>query len=133
MEELTRKRIMRKLEALPDAQLYQVLDYIEFLESKYAEVRTVPPSALERFAERVEDGMRARAVAASVMSRTMGALGAASRLLDDLASAGREVFAPAPVTRPAIPAGSGPGVTVDVIPESADRRSEPEPENASDA
>ena len=94
MQELTRRRIMRKLEALPDAQLYQVFDYIEFLESKYAAVRTVPESAFERFAERVEDGMRARAVAVGVMSRTIGALGTASRLLDDLTAAGREVLSP---------------------------------------
>lgn len=93
MQDLTRKRIIRKLEALPDSQLYQVLDFIEFLESKYARERTVAESVFERFAERVEDGMRARAVAVGVMSRTMGALGTAVRLLDGLAAAGRKALA----------------------------------------
>ena len=36
MHDVMRKRLWRKLEALPDEQLYQVLDFIEFLEAKYA-------------------------------------------------------------------------------------------------
>src|SRR5262245_23158541 len=37
LNEHLRERLNRKLEALSDERGYQVLDYIEFLESKYAE------------------------------------------------------------------------------------------------
>ncbi len=37
MNEILRDRLLRKLDALPDDKAYQVLDYVEFLESKYAE------------------------------------------------------------------------------------------------
>ena len=37
MNDLLKQRIARALEALSDERGYQVLDYIEFLESKYAE------------------------------------------------------------------------------------------------
>ncbi len=63
MEDVTRKRIMRMLERLPEEQLYQVLDYIEFLEVKYARAAGREPDALQRFAERVEDQMRVRSIA----------------------------------------------------------------------
>jgi hypothetical protein len=36
MHEILRERLSRQIEALPEEQLYQVLDYIEFLTSKYA-------------------------------------------------------------------------------------------------
>ncbi len=35
MDELLRERILRRLENLPNDKAYQVLDYIEFLESKF--------------------------------------------------------------------------------------------------
>ena len=37
MNEHLRDRILRKLETLSDERGYQVLDYVEFLESRYAE------------------------------------------------------------------------------------------------
>ena len=36
MHDALRQRLIRKIESLPDEQVYQILDYIEFLESKYA-------------------------------------------------------------------------------------------------
>ena len=36
MNEQLKQRIMRRLETLADERGYQVLDYVEFLESKYA-------------------------------------------------------------------------------------------------
>jgi hypothetical protein len=35
MHDILRERLMRKIESLPEDQVYQILDYIEFLESKY--------------------------------------------------------------------------------------------------
>ena len=37
MNDLLKQRIARALDALSDDRGYQILDYIEFLESKYAE------------------------------------------------------------------------------------------------
>jgi hypothetical protein len=33
MHDALRQRLIRKIESLPDEQIYQILDYIEFLES----------------------------------------------------------------------------------------------------
>ena len=43
MNEFLKDRILRRLEPLSDERLYQVLDYIEFLESKYAQHEAAPP------------------------------------------------------------------------------------------
>ena len=37
MNQFLRDRILRKLDTLSDERAYQVLDFVEFLESKYAE------------------------------------------------------------------------------------------------
>ena len=37
MHDQLKERIQRKLDALSDERGYQLLDYVEFLESKYAE------------------------------------------------------------------------------------------------
>ena len=58
MHDVMRKRLWRKLEALPEEQLYQVLDYIEFLESKYAPGAAAEPGSLQRFAGHVTIGFR---------------------------------------------------------------------------
>lgn len=92
MHDVMRKRLWRKLEALPEQQLYQVLDYIEFLEAKYAPGAASEPGGLQRFAERLEDRMRARAVAPRVMGGTMTLLGAAGRLIDGIAQTGKELL-----------------------------------------
>lgn len=88
MHEILRKRILRRLEALPEGKLYQILDYIEFVESRYGEPSTTP-SGLQSFAERLEDRMRARSVVPSVMSGTMKVFGAAGKVLDEVSSVGR--------------------------------------------
>lgn len=89
MHDVMRKRLMRKLEALPEAQLYQVLDFIEFLESRYAAAKAVEPDGLQRFAERLEDRMRIRSLAPRAMSGTMKVIGTAGRVWDNLAEAGQ--------------------------------------------
>jgi hypothetical protein len=88
MHDIMRERIWRKLQALPEAQLYQVLDYIEFLESKYAPGRAARPDSLQRFAERLEDGMRMRSVAPKVISGTVGLFGTARSIMRTVGDAG---------------------------------------------
>ena len=95
-----RRRLLRKLEALPDERLYQILDYIEFLEGKYGE-ETPKPDGIQKFAEGVQDKLRARRAAPWALKGVMGALsvvdravGAAAKtargLADELADVGRK-------------------------------------------
>ncbi|MDX1674599.1 MAG: DUF2281 domain-containing protein [Longimicrobiales bacterium] len=94
MEDVTRKRILRKLEQLPEDRLYQVLDYIEFLELKYARAAGRKPDAFQQFAERVEDQMRVRSVAPKAMKGTMRVMSTAGKVLDGVRSLGRDLVAP---------------------------------------
>ena len=55
MNPYVRDRINRKLDTLSDERLYQILDYVEFLESKYAEKSAPVANVFTRFAEGVED------------------------------------------------------------------------------
>jgi hypothetical protein len=86
-----RDRINRRLDALSDDRLYQVLDFVEFLESKYAERQTTGPNALQRFAEGVEDTLRAGRVSTVAISETMGLLNKAVGVLNGVAAAGKSV------------------------------------------
>jgi hypothetical protein len=86
-----RDRIVRTLEILPDERGYQLLDFIEFLESKYAERTAQSPNALQRFAEGVEDTLRAGRVSASTISETMGLMNKAMGVLSGVAAAGKSV------------------------------------------
>jgi hypothetical protein len=82
------ERVRRKLDALPDEQAYQVLDYIEFLESKYAQ-RAAGAPAFQKVAETLEDTMRAGRVPITIIKGTMDAVGKAGRFLEGLAAAGK--------------------------------------------
>ncbi|MGK7310842.1 MAG: DUF2281 domain-containing protein [Candidatus Longimicrobiales bacterium M2_2A_002] len=94
MEEVTRKRILRKLEELPEDRLYQVLDYIEFLELKYARESGRRPDAFQQFAERLEDQMRVRALAPKAMKGTMKVMSTAGKVLDGVRSLGQDLVTP---------------------------------------
>ncbi len=85
MNPYVRDRIHRKLETLTDERLYQVLDYVEFLEARYAEKPATPVSVLQRFAEGVEDKLRSGGVAVSTISETMGLLNRAVGVLNGVA------------------------------------------------
>lgn len=91
MHEILRDRILRRLEALPEDRLYQVLDYIEFLESKYAQRQAPPPNVLQRFAEGVEDTLRAGNVSAGAVAEAMGFMSKAMGVLSGVAAAGKSV------------------------------------------
>jgi hypothetical protein len=85
MTPYVRDRINRRLDALSDERLYQVLDYIEFLETRYAEKAAPPASALQRFVDGVEDSLRAGGVAAGTVAETMGLLSKAVGVLGGVA------------------------------------------------
>ena len=95
MNPYVRDRIARKLDTLSDERLYQVLDYVEFLEGKYAEKPAPVVNVFQRFAEGVEDKLRAGGVAVSTVSETMGFLNKAMGVLNGVAQStvavGRDV------------------------------------------
>src|SRR6476659_4046022 len=91
MNPTLRDRIVRTLESLPDERGYQLLDYVEFLESKYAERTSQAPNALQRFAEGVEDTLRAGRVSASTIAETMGLMNKAMGVLSGVDAAGKSV------------------------------------------
>ena len=88
MNELLLKRIERRLANLPDEQGYQVLDYVEFLETKYAPAQR-DETVLQKIASGVEDTLRAGRIPAAAIRGTMKAMDSASRLMAQLAEAGR--------------------------------------------
>src|SRR3989304_5990391 len=71
MDEILRRRIERKLDGLPEDKGYQVLDYIEFLESKYGTTAR-QPTPVERITEGVGDTLRAVRVPAEAIRGPMG-------------------------------------------------------------
>jgi hypothetical protein len=90
MNEHLRDRILRKLETLSDERGYQVLDYAEFLESRYAE-RASPANAFTRFTENIEDTLRAGKVSASAIAETVGFMNRAANVLTNAVESGRNV------------------------------------------
>ena len=93
MHDALRQRLLRKIESLPDEQIYQVLDYIEFLESKYAAAAAVEASGLQKFAEGLEDKLRKRAVSPSTIREAFQLISAADRVLSGVSSAGKQILA----------------------------------------
>lgn len=91
MNEHLRDRIVRKLESLADERGYQILDYVEFLESRYAERQASTASAFTRFTEAVEDRLRAGKVSASTIAEAMSLMNRASSVLNGALAAGRSV------------------------------------------
>lgn len=88
MNDVLTERIRRRLETLPDDKLYQVLDYIEFLESRYA-TRAAGAPAFQKVAETLEDTMRAGRVPVNIIRGTMDAVGKAGKFFEGLAAAGK--------------------------------------------
>jgi hypothetical protein len=90
MNDLLKQRILRRLEALNDERGFQVLDYVEFLESRYAE-RQTPTNFFARITETVEDTMRAGKIPIKAISGTMNLMDSAGKLMKGLTAAGKAV------------------------------------------
>ncbi len=122
-----RDRLIAKFDTLSDDRAFQVLDYVEFLESKYS--RLEPPTGaaglLMKLQETVEDGLRAGKVSATSVADTLGFMQKAVGVLSGVAAAGQSVATdlagaatraaraatgetPAPPTQPGSSAGEGP-------------------------
>lgn len=105
MHDVLRQRILRKLESLPEEQVYQVMDFMEFLESKYAREITQEASGLQKFAENLEDRLRKRAVNPANLREAFQLIAAADRVLSQVSQAGKDLLAE---LGPAEEAPSGP-------------------------
>ena len=90
MHEQLKDRILRKLEALSDERGYQLLDYLEFLESKYA-TRAAPSNIFAKLKEKAEDALRAGKFSADTIGKTVGAMDSAQKIMQGLAAAGEAV------------------------------------------
>lgn len=90
MNDLLKQRIARLLDELSDERGYEILDFIEFLDSKYA-ARSRPGGILARITETVEDTMRAGKLPIQAISGTMGFVDSAAKVMRGLAAAGQAV------------------------------------------
>lgn len=90
MNEQLKERILRRLESLADERGYQVLDYVEFLESKYAS-RAAPTNIFARITEGIEDTMRAAKLPIKAISGTTGLVESAGKVMKGVAAAAQSV------------------------------------------
>ena len=122
-----RERLLARLDTMTDERAFQVLDYVEFLDSKYSrlEAPTGAAAILAKFQETVEDGLRAGKVSATSVADTLGFMSKAMGVLNGVAAAGQSVATdlagaatraaraatgemPVPPTQPGSGAGEGP-------------------------
>lgn len=90
MNDLLKQRIIRLLDGASDERGYQILDFVEFLDSKYAE-RSQPDGLLSRITATVENTMRAGKLPIQAITGTMGLMDSAAKVMKGLAAAGQAV------------------------------------------
>jgi len=90
MNDLLKQRIARLLETLDDEKAYQVLDYAEFLTSKYA-ARAEPAGLFAKITSTVENTMRAGKLPVQAITGTMSLMDSAAKVMKGLAAAGQAV------------------------------------------
>ena len=129
-----RDKLLQKLDTLTDERGYQVLDYVEFLESKYAEraAAAAAGNPLTRFADAVEERLRAGKVSATAVAETMGLMNRAMGVLSGVAAAGKSVAndivgAASSLTTTATPVTDGAAPTPPVPPTELPEASQPPP------
>lgn len=126
MNDLLKQRILRALDTLGDERGYQVLDYVEFLESKYAE-RQRPSGFFARVTDTVEDTLRAGKLPVKAISGTIGLVDGAAKVMKGLVSAGQAVVEEAaravgPAPRTAAPPGPPPAAVPPASPPDPESR-----------
>lgn len=108
MNELLKQRILRRLEGLSDERGYQILDYVEFIESKYGQ-RGMAAGFLSKLTETAEDTMRAVGLPIKAVSGTMGLVESAGKVMKGVAAAAQSVVDEAVKAASASPEGPPPG------------------------
>ena len=111
MNEQLMQRIQRRLETLTDERGYQILDYVEFLESKYAS-RAAPSNLFAKISEGIEDTMRAARLPIKAIKGTTGLMDSAGKVMKGVAAAAQsvvdEALQAAESTRPLPPGQEAP-------------------------
>ncbi len=92
MHDVLRTRLLRSIESLPEDQVYQVLDYIEFLQSKYAPAEAAGATGLQGFAENLEDKLRKKALSPNTLREAFQLISAADRVLSGVSNAGKKLL-----------------------------------------
>jgi hypothetical protein len=92
MHDVLRARLLRRVESLPEEQVYQVLDFVEFLESKYGKDHPAEASGLQSFAEKIEDELRQRALSPSSLREVFQLISAADKVLSGVSNVGKELL-----------------------------------------
>lgn len=90
MNDQLMQRIQRRLETLTDERGYQILDYVEFLESKYA-ARAAPSNIFAKISEGIEDTMRAARLPIKAIKGTTGLMDSAGKVMKGVAAAAQSV------------------------------------------
>lgn len=90
MNEELKQRILRRLEMLSDERGYQIMDYVEFLESKYAS-RAAPSNIFAKISEGVQDTMRAARMPIKAISGATGLMDSAGKVMKGVAAAAQSV------------------------------------------
>ena len=90
MNQQLMQRIQRRLETLTDERGYQILDYVEFLESKYAS-RAAPTNLFAKISEGIEDTMRAARLPIKAIKGTTGLMDSAGKVMKGVAAAAQSV------------------------------------------
>ena len=90
MNDLLKQRINRLLDAADDERGYQILDYLEFLDSKYA-ARSQPDNLFAKITATVENTMRAGKLPVQAITGTMNLMDTAAKVMKGLAAAGQAV------------------------------------------
>jgi len=108
MNENLKAKLVAKLDALPDDVGRQVLDYVEFLESKFNRSRRAP-STVQRIAENIEDKIGSVKLTDVAVKGGAQILEAAGKLMEGLAAASRVVAEELEPTSPAAGNGQEPG------------------------
>ena len=91
MNENLKTNIVQKLENLTDESGRQLLDYIEFLESRFNR-SSRERSTLERIAENVEGTLRSNPIGEAAIKGTGGIIDAAGSVARGVAAAGQAVL-----------------------------------------
>jgi hypothetical protein len=90
MNDLLKQRILRLLDSADDERGYRILDYLEFLESKYGQ-RSEPDNLFAKFTATVESTMRAGKLPMQAITGTMSVMDSAARVMKGLVAAGQAV------------------------------------------
>ena len=90
MNENLKAKIVGKLDVLTDEHARQLLDYIEFLRSKYNRSRRTP-SAFQWLAENIEDALGSVTITEAAAKGTAQVADAAGRVMSGLVAAGKAV------------------------------------------